>query len=52
MNFQKLINSGPILKYREIVNERVKQKFYGCPLMAKCQNNSYYSNDNLIHERN
>jgi Predicted Fe-S oxidoreductases len=52
MPFQKLINSRPILKYRKMVNERANQKFYGCPFMAKCQNNSYYSNDNLIYERN
>jgi hypothetical protein len=33
-----------------MVKRRLNQKFYGCPFMAKYQNNSYYSNDNLDYE--
>lgn len=47
MNFQRLANSNEILSYRKMVHQRSKQKFYGCPFIARYQNNSYYSNDNL-----
>lgn len=47
MNFQKLANSNEILNYRKMVSQRSKQRFYGCPFIARFHNNSYYSNDNL-----
>lgn len=46
---QDLFKSKEILEFRRIIKEREKKNFKGCPFMAKYQNNSYYSNDNLIN---
>jgi len=44
-----LTNSKEFLKFKKIIKERRNKDFKGCPFIAKYQNGSYYSNDNLLN---